>query len=83
MKYYKIVYTYYSKGIEEEEITVKKQSMFEALAYVRSTAHLFCLEDFCVRKVYVETEDGTAWAEVPDWADMENEYQRENTKKRT
>lgn len=77
MNCYKIIYTYFSRGIEEEEeMTFGGLSMLDAIAYVRQMAYIFCHEDFAVRKVYVETDNGTAWAEVPDWTDTEYQHQR-------
>ena len=65
MKQYKIVYTYFSRGLMEEEMTLGGLS----LAYVRPMAYLYCYEDFSISKVYAE--DGTAWVEVSDWAGIE------------
>ena len=67
MKHYKIVYTYFSRGLmEEQEMMFRGLSMTDALACVRQMAYFYCMEDFCVRKVYVKTDDGTAWEEVHD-----------------
>ena len=76
MKYYKIVYTYYNRGInDEQEMLIRKPSLSDALAYVRQMARTDCLEDFSIRKVYVEADDKTAWVEVPDWTDIEFQHQ--------
>ena len=76
MKYYKIIYTYFSRGLmEEEEMMVGGLTLPDALAYVRQMAYIFCHEDFEISKVYAETEteDGTGWTEVPDWAEIESQ----------
>ncbi len=72
MKYYKVIYTYFSHGLmEEEEMLVGGMSLPDALAYVRQMAYIFCHEDFEISKVYAE--DGTDWTEVQDWAEIESQ----------
>ena len=77
MKYYKIVYTYYNRGIEDEqEMLINRPSLPDALACVRQMAYTDCLEDFAIRQVYVESDDRAAWVEMPDWADIEYQHQK-------
>lgn len=77
MRYYKIVYTYFNRGIDDEqEMLIRKPSLSDALAYVRQMAHIDCMEDFAIRKIYVEADDKTDWVEVADWADIEFQHQK-------
>lgn len=77
MKHYKIIYTYFNRGImEEEETMLGGLSLPDALAHVRQMAYLDCYEDFAIRQVYAETEDGTAWQKVQDWAGIEYRHER-------
>ena len=78
MKYYKIVYTYYNRGVEDEqEMLINKPSLPDALTYVRQMAYTDCLEDFAIREVYVKADDKTAWVEVPDWEEIERQRRKE------
>lgn len=77
MKNYKIVYTYFNRGLmEEEEMTLGGLPLPDALAQVRQMAYNFCYEDFAIRQVYAETEDGKAWTEVQDWAEIEYQHEK-------
>lgn len=75
--YHKIIYTYFNRGIEDEqEMLIGQLSLPEAVIFVRRMAHVQGLSDFAIRAVYVESDDKTAWLEVPNWEEIEYEYRK-------
>ncbi len=76
MKRYKIKYTQNMGGYaDEESMTFCGLDMLDSLAYIRHLAAVLNFKNFRILNVYAETDDGTAWDPVPDWADTEYSYQ--------
>lgn len=75
MKHYLIKYTDdRHDAADEASMTFYGLDMLDALAYIRHLAIALNMTNFQVVNIYAETDDGTAWDPVPDWADREYHY---------
>lgn len=76
-KIYKIQYTYTGDILEPEmQVTIGPVTLIEAVSYVRTIALVFRKT---VEIVSVQaSQDDEEWADVPDWAEQEQAYKKEN-----